>query len=332
MPHDKINKEKKKKEEHLKKRFRRKQHINFGRLALGFFLALTGIYYLAKNTGFLPAEFEIKINIWQLWPLLIVFAGLSMMSARNKISAIIGAIATFFVLFVAGYLIITNVDILEKYSRPVKTTSIVIPKKSPEIYGAVVEIQTNGSIVNIKNGESAIINGIHSSNITSVSTSTTTKGKWQIISIDTQGTFNSLPTKYVNNLDLKISENTPLQFKFASKASKVFLDLSSLKLEEASFTVDATDIDLKLGKSQDKTFVSINAKTSAISFQIPKNVEVQISSSSELSLENFQELKKIESSETGKNLYQTQDFDNSQSKININLETILSRINLEWYL
>jgi len=70
--------------------------LNFGKLFLGFLLIVIGFAYFAKTAGWIDINFN--FDWWQLWPILIIFAGLSMFSARGWFSMIIGIIITFAIL------------------------------------------------------------------------------------------------------------------------------------------------------------------------------------------------------------------------------------------
>jgi len=60
---------------------RPRRGFNVGRLFLGITLIIIGFLYLAKNTGWLPVGFN--FHFIELWPILVVFLGLSMLSRRD---------------------------------------------------------------------------------------------------------------------------------------------------------------------------------------------------------------------------------------------------------
>ncbi len=318
-----------KREKQLKHRFKRNLHINFGRLAFGLFLTAMGIYLLAKNTGFLPAEFVVDINIFQLWPLLIIFIGLSMLSAKSKISALIGGIITFVILFVIGYLIMSHSDALKKYSRPVKTTPFVIQERSPATQELDVSLKTNGTTVSVYEDSSALIRGSLTSNLTDLIINSSTKGIKQIISLQTHRIFDKLPMKYVNKLDIGINRNAPLQFNLRGKTINADLDFRNLQIQNADLTIDASNIKMKIGNKPENISMKISVRTSRLSIVVPRSVGIQIATASELSLQNFQGLSEIQQQEQKKKIYRTEKFDASQSKIFIDLDTSLSNVNIE---
>jgi len=77
----------------------------FGRWLLGLVLVLVGLLYLAKNTGLLPMNIDFGWN--EIWPVLVVIIGLSMINRRSKLSIffgiIIAVVALLFTLFVISF-------------------------------------------------------------------------------------------------------------------------------------------------------------------------------------------------------------------------------------
>jgi len=77
--------------------------FNPGKLFFGLFLIGLGLLYLAKNLGFLPAGFNIE---WEkLWPLLIIFLGLSFFTGGNWASIIIIILFTIIIIGLVAALI-----------------------------------------------------------------------------------------------------------------------------------------------------------------------------------------------------------------------------------
>jgi hypothetical protein len=84
------------------------RQFNFGRLSFGLFLVVIGILYLAKNLGWL--NIELNFNLWQLWPLLIIFWGLSLLTGRTLASIFAGVVLTLTVLAIAFILVLGAAD------------------------------------------------------------------------------------------------------------------------------------------------------------------------------------------------------------------------------
>ena len=108
--------------------------FDFGKLSFGLFLIVLGLLYLAKNLGWINLDFN--FNVWQLWPLLIIFAGLSLLTGRTVASIFAGIIFTLTVITIAFILILGQTA----YQPPIKTgancsANIQIPLTAPSTVG-----------------------------------------------------------------------------------------------------------------------------------------------------------------------------------------------------
>ena len=81
--------------------------FDFGKFSFGLFLVVIGLLYLAKNTGWLPINFQ--FDIWQLWPMLLIFFGLSFVSGKGLSGLMVGSIFTMTVLVIAAIFISNNI-------------------------------------------------------------------------------------------------------------------------------------------------------------------------------------------------------------------------------
>lgn len=77
--------------------------IDFGKFSLGLFLLIIGILYLAQNLGWLPIVMQ--FDLWQLWPMLLIFLGLSLISGRGWVPILAGSILTITVLIIVTIII-----------------------------------------------------------------------------------------------------------------------------------------------------------------------------------------------------------------------------------
>ncbi|MFA5133720.1 MAG: hypothetical protein WC459_02880 [Patescibacteria group bacterium] len=78
------------------------------RLILGILLVIGGLFYLSIGLGIFPESWN--INAWRFWPLIVVFAGLGMISAKHWFSIIIGIITAVIIIGLAALAIFYNVS------------------------------------------------------------------------------------------------------------------------------------------------------------------------------------------------------------------------------
>jgi hypothetical protein len=70
--------------------------MNFGGLFFGLMTVFFGLFFLAKNSGFLEITIP-TLTLEGIWPLFFIFAGLSILTAKNIFIKILGAILTLIV-------------------------------------------------------------------------------------------------------------------------------------------------------------------------------------------------------------------------------------------
>jgi len=68
------------------------------KMLFGIVLILGGLFYLSVNLGIFPGSWH--INIWRLWPILIIFIGLGIFDGRGWIPLLIGVIVTILILVI----------------------------------------------------------------------------------------------------------------------------------------------------------------------------------------------------------------------------------------
>ncbi len=83
-----------------------KHHFNFGRFLMGLIIVVAGLAFLARTSGWVNFDFSFNWNY--IWPILIIIAGLSLISFRGWVGGLIGGLIT---LVVVGFvfLIIFNI-------------------------------------------------------------------------------------------------------------------------------------------------------------------------------------------------------------------------------
>jgi len=133
----------------------RKDGFNFGNLFLGIFLVFLGIVLLGKSTGWY--EVNISVNLWQLWPLLIIFIGLSLLSRGRRSSFIITVVVTIIVIAIVGFMMFFGTGTKNgKISKNIENISI---KKEYGVNSALIRVETGAGRLKIDGGGQDLISG-----------------------------------------------------------------------------------------------------------------------------------------------------------------------------
>jgi hypothetical protein len=84
-----------------------KREVNFGRLFLGLFLVTAGFLLLARMAGIL----RFQVNVWQFWPVLLIYWGLSLFKGRNFFGGLLGLVLTLLALALVVYLVLGRLQL-----------------------------------------------------------------------------------------------------------------------------------------------------------------------------------------------------------------------------
>lgn len=261
-----------------------------------YFWALT---LFVIGSAFLGAEFELwgydSINkIWQFWPLILVFGGLSLLVKGLKY-----AWAIMMVFFVASLILIYGVaftdydfgGLRKEIEREVERKEIVI-RSDEEIDSQEVTIKSGAINFNVGGISEDLVSGYLDSEIMKPIVTTKIENRIAKSEIFTEGIkgfwFGGFIFK--NQMRLSFDPALPLSLKFQAGASDLKLDLADYLMKELSIDAGASSIVINLGEVTQKEFI-IDAKTgaSSIKINIPADYNVKIDSESALSSVNAPE-------------------------------------------
>ncbi|MFH1088744.1 MAG: DUF5668 domain-containing protein [Patescibacteria group bacterium] len=288
--------------------------LSFGRLLFGSLFILIGLAYLANSTGLI----EINLNFWQLWPLLIIIFGLSIISSKGWVSWVVGIIVTIAVLSLAAWIIFSGTN-----TRSVTTEDIDITK-SESVTQAEVTFKTGAGSLVIKGDGMGVVSGTHETNGPSLSTSTEVEDEIQKIGLTTSGSWQGLGN-LTNELDLNFSNDLFYQLSIDSGAMGMDLDFSKVQLTNLDIDTGASSLDLVLGDKVDQADVSIEAGASSLDITVPKEVGVKVNIDAGLSSKNLDDLEKVDD-----NTYQSEGYDEAEKKVDIDLDIGVSSLTIRW--
>ncbi len=294
-----------------------------GRIYFALILVLLGVYYFARNLGLIPPQFD--LDLWQLWPLAIIFFGLAIMSARSWFSVIVSLVVLMIVVF--GIFIFFSANNYQDIKQVDQKISI---NKTDNIKTAELEIKSGLGEIRINGGSNELVSGDFKSSFSDLSAESLTIGDRQSVSLVTNSWNNnlgmgSMMRRGANNLNVSLNSEMPFIINLSSGASKMNLDLSKVITQSVVIDTGASDLTLIMGDKQEKADVAISAGASNLRLILPKTIGARVSLSNGLSSENLKDLKKV-----GDNIYESDNYAAAVKKIDLNLKLGASSLTVDW--
>ena len=297
--------------------------MNANRFFWGLIILMLGIFWLLSNFGVLPSNFWFEI--WKLWPLLLIFWGVSLLFNKEKrgglvISIIIVALfACIIVLF--GWL----------YNSGKTYTSTSTP-----VSEIILENASNGDI-NFKFGAAELtINGVsdkliegETETIAEIEVKSSSGGTNQKVTIEQSANvpFNWGVNNGKNEMNFKLTDKIPLSVNLDTGASKFDLDLSKNKVSGLTINCGASEGDIKIGSLMDIVNIVISSGASNFNLKVPTDFALKIVNKSGLSGNNFGNLGLQKDGE----IWKSEGFETATKKIDLTFSSGVSNLNIERY-
>ncbi len=304
--------------ENKKKKFEECKGVDFDlmRTFAGLMAILIGFAYFLKALGLIVFNF----NIFSLWPLIIIFFGLSLLSKRNIVSDVVGIVTMLLVLFVIFFSMFS----VQINDITTKTTPIDVGIDQGVIK-AKIGITTGAGNIDISGEENIrLVSGNLVSNIMDLTVSSKTEENIQsvlIVPFEKQSFLKDDPR---NDFSLNINNTLPIDFVFQGGAANLNFDLRKVLAENINIDTGASKLDLKLGNIVSSN-VKINAGASSINITLPKDVGVMLTIESGLSSKTLNGLVM-----ENEKVYKTPDYDLKDKKINIDISMGMTSLNIDW--
>ena len=287
------------------------------RLFFGLILIMVGSAFIAQNFNLVPGLTIDLSSVFRLWPILIILAGLSLLSRGTWIGVTLSTLMIIaLIVFVGTFFFWPSAPAeLNKYN-------FNIPKNVAATRGEVV-VEAGVAVINIKGGTGALVSGSAESNVSTLSSESSLNNDSQIARIELRGDIRRFGGKLINNLDILLTEDMPMALKVNSSASVLHLDASTVALENLKLNTGASKVNVILGDKANEANVEIMAGASTIELNVPRNVGTKIQASGGITGKNFYEFKQLNSTE-----FESDEYDRSVKKINIKIDAGVSSVSV----
>lgn len=297
---------------------------NVGGLFWGLLIILIGALLLLSNLGIY--DFNVG-RIWQLWPIIIIGIGVSMLSLKGWLAVLISGLLILGTLAAVVFVTTTNSESTSRLEK--QNISIESTAEDADEAGEVV-IDTGAATLNVSSDSSvSFADASLISDIQSLRhTDKTVNGQRKVV-IRTEGNSRSWsfnPNGFQNKLNVDLTENKLIDLTIDAGAAKIDSDLSGVMLRKLLVDMGAASADIKLGDKTERMEVSIDAGASSITLRIPKNSGVRVEVDGGLSSRDFEGLKEVSD-----DVYESDDFDTAKNQIVIKADTGASSFKIVRY-
>ncbi|MFC2101237.1 LiaI-LiaF-like domain-containing protein [Bacteroidota bacterium] len=299
--------------------------MNYKRVFWGLLLIIIGVLFVLNNINLIDVNWS---DIFSLWPLLLVFWGISIIPVKDYVKIILTVLV-----LVIGLIIINkheerNYFHFEKHWDEEyddwESKELNIPYDSDLAYArlnfdaAAGEYRIQGETDNLIDFKRRGYNSDYK---------LLREDKDSIIIINLE-----LDNKIFHGrrkgskVEMKLNTTPIWEFDFNAGAASIDMDLRKYKTREINVDGGASSIELILGDEYPMTDVSIDAGAASIEIKIPETSSCELSTSTVLSSKEIKEFEKIEGG-----LYRTPDFSEDDNLIYISVDAAVSSLKITRY-
>jgi uncharacterized integral membrane protein len=299
-----------------------KDSWSVNRIFWGMLFVVIGGLMLASNFDVVEVNW---LNLWRLWPLVIIAFGLSILSIRHwvwKLTSLLLIVATMFA--------IVWVSVVgDIYTSPVNNFTSTVKTISGNVKNAEINIAAGASSININSKTQPTIAVANlSSNIADINNNSTFKNGTQYVDLGMNPLKDSnwWAGDVKSDFSINLCRHIPLVVNLDAGASDTKIDLSRAQVTKMNIKAGASSLDIKVGSRIALSELEIDSGVSSIVIRVPKNSGVQIYLSGGLTSKHLADLKEV-----SEDTYESTGYIESANKVKISAEIGMSSFTIERY-
>ena len=296
-----------------------------GRFFWGTFFVVAGVLLLLSNLEYFNIDWSFT---WKLWPLILVFWGLSKFTDHRGIRAVFAILNGLIVAcMVFGFFS------FQWFTGPFDdTVSTRYSQTLSEPYDSSIERAT----FTFSGGAGTFVMRTSTDNLIDAKTESGF-GQYELDNSAENGTADvSLHMRdrrrfrffgrMRNQADIQLNAKPTWDMRFNVGASKLDLDLTPYKTEQITMDAGATTIRLRLGDRSDETNLHVKTGVSSVRIEIPTSSACEIYDNAHVGTTHFEDFSNV-----GGDRWQTDNYDKASKKITISIDAGVSSVRVRRY-
>jgi hypothetical protein len=291
----------------------------------GIVLIAIGVMFILKNMDVINFNW---VMLFQLWPLLLIFWGISLIPVKDYIKFILMLVSLVIGLWLVNYY---KSDIyfgwhFNKNDKEKWTEQNISESYDSTITHATLKMDAVAGNFKIMGKTDKLIDFESKGNIGDYKMLVSNEDSNKVVKIGLETNVIRINNKDKgNDTRILLNSNPIWTLKFEAGASDVDFDLTDFKIEKIKFEGGASSIKLKVGNKLSLLNIDIEAGASSIKISIPKESGCEFRGDNVLSslhVENFTKINDV---------YRTADFEKAANKIYLNIDAAVSKLSIERY-
>ena len=301
----------------------------------GIFFVTIGILILLNNLG--KMYFDLS-DLWKYWPLVLILWGITFLVKNNILKVFLSAVSAIILAFaIVGFFnyafnfvdnrfTINDNGIHLEVDGDVDTTNYFEPYNR-QIKNAEFDFKAGAGSFKIEDTTHGLVSAVTNGVKYNFEMTRTNNDSGSVVQFEMKHKrFSFNDGKFRNKAIIKLNSLPDWDLNFDVGAASAYLDLRSYKTHNINVKMGAASLKIKLGDRSKLIRLNIKSGASSVDVYVPNSSGCEITTHTALSSKDFKDFEKINS-----NFYRTDNFDKSEKKIFIYLNSGISSIKVVRY-
>ncbi len=273
----------------------------------GLLLVLVGLLILLDNLDIVDVNLA---NVWQLWPLLIVGWGVSLLKLPGVGWSVVSMVLMLASLALVAWAAVGTGTLFDRAETRNFTEQVAVESDGTKNLDVIIEAGVGD--ITIESTDENSVGATLDSSFANLYRQSRTVGDTQRVLISTHGNNMMWRGDMHNELAVRLPKEILTIATLKAGASDVSADLADINLRELVLDTGASSVNVTLGDVANKLDVELNVGASSIVMRVPKESGIKVELDSGLSSRNLEGLVN-----KGDGIYETDNFDTATKTIQI---------------